>query len=89
MPRAISRRAGGGPGDAMTGTYPSAQELLERPTTVERTVETRPDAPVRGPKPLPSFERVRRMPPYKQAIVWSEILGPPVALREPGGDRFI
>lgn len=68
--------------DPMTGIYPTAQELLDRPAAVERTVESLPETSPRRPPPPPSLSRIRRMPPFKQAIVWSEILGPPKALRE-------
>ena len=66
-----------------TTVYPSAQDILAGPTTVERTVSSSPMASVTEENSRTrTLNRIRRMPPFKQAIVWSEILGPPKALRE-------
>ena len=40
--------------------------------------------PVRAPRSTPISARLSRLGPLQQAVVYSEILGRPVALREPG-----
>lgn len=65
-----------------TDVFPAVQDLPERPYLLKRTVA------IGGTAPLPpatdrrgAVERVRALPPLKQAIVWSEILRPPKAIR--------
>jgi hypothetical protein len=65
-----------------TDVFPAVQDLPERPYLVKRTVA------VGGTAPLPpvadgrnAVERIQALPPLKQAIVWSEVLRPPKAIR--------
>jgi hypothetical protein len=62
--------------------YPAARDLPEREEGVQRVVEELSAAPPTAAGEVrPAFERIRNLPPFKQAVAWSEILGTPVSIR--------
>lgn len=74
--------------DSMTGTFPAAQNLPDRPYVVQQTVSQDIKTAAAAVAPAEtSIARIRRMSPFKQAIAWSEILGPPKALRDPADEH--
>ncbi len=69
---------------AGAGIFPAVQDLPRRDTGTERLVAEGKTAPPPPATEIQSaIERVRKLPPLKQAIVWSEILGGPRSLRPP------
>ena len=72
---------------------PEARPSRRRPESAPMTLSKQPSEPemkpgqAEGALPTPALGRSLRPSDLRNAVIWSEILGPPVGLREPGGNR--
>ena len=69
---------------AGAGISPAARDLPRSDTGVQQLVAIGKTAPLPpSTEKLPAIERIRRLPPLKKAIIWSEILAEPKSIRPP------
>lgn len=72
LPSLLSKRSG------PKAVFPAVNDLPQRDNVVEQVVAKGRNAPLPPSWEVPHpFERIRKLPPLKQAIVWSEVLSEP------------